>query len=108
MNPKATVEKRPSHHLRYRIVTPSEDWTSGERDAGIIWNWWMETLRMWRHLVRSELPYQVRAAHRKLLRRQADAGNCRSNIMSFREFDVQKSGYLATSVLESVLPVWLN
>ena len=90
------------------LLPPNEDWTAGARDAGVIWSWWMETLRMWKHLVRSKLPYQVRAAHRKLLRRQADAGNCRSNVIAcFRKFDVQRSGYLATNVLESAL-MWLG
>ncbi len=89
-------------------IAPGE-WEGGARDAAQIWEWWGETLKMWKMLVRPDsFPFQVRAAYRMLLRRQGNAGSCRTKILQcFRRFDVHRTGFLATSVLETAL-LWLG
>jgi hypothetical protein len=90
------------------IPIPPEEWNNGAKDAETIWLWWKETLRMWTTMVESDIPYQVRASYRLLLRRQGDGGGCRSNIIAcFKRFDVEKTGYLGANVLETAL-MWLG
>ena len=90
------------------IPLPPEEWNQGAKNAEIIWHWWKETLWMWKTMVTSDIPNQVRASHRLLLRRQGDVGECKKNIIGcFQLFDVEKTGYLAANVLETAL-YWLG
>jgi hypothetical protein len=58
--------------------------------------------------VYSDIPVQVRAAHRIMMRRQNDDTNVITNIIGdFKTFDVSKDGYVSTNVIETAL-LWLG
>ena len=88
-------------------MAPSE-WSQGSKSATAIWKWWKETLWMWRTMVYSEIPIQVRAAHRLWVKRQNNDNDVITDLIgAFQTFDTSKDGYLSTNVIETAL-LWLG